>query len=95
MSGTGGVNLSSAVGDIVNDVSPNVGIGNAGVPSVDMSMRGLVGIRGREPEVAFEADEPGRFGSMRVARGASSESDPDEDDEAVDEEDADSVRLCP
>ena len=37
-------------------------------------MSGLEGLLGRELDVALEAALPGRFGFMKVARGASSES---------------------
>lgn len=47
-------------------------------PNCEISMRGLVGIRDREADVAFEAALPGRGGRTKVARGASSESSEDE-----------------
>lgn len=89
--GVGGVNFSS-VGEIVKEFSLKMGIGKEGVPKELMSMRGLDSFRGREPEVALDADEPGRLGIMRVARGASSES---ESEDEVEEEDADALRRLP
>ena len=77
LSGIGGENcLSLAKGDEV--FSPAMNAGTGGVPICEISMRGLVGMRERDPDVALEAELPGRGGRMRVANGASSESSEDE-----------------
>lgn len=48
--------------------------GTGGAFSCDMSMSGFAGTREREPDVALEAELPGRGGRTRDANGASSES---------------------
>jgi hypothetical protein len=78
LSGTAGdCRGSGEEGEGFSVVRGNEGTGGV-VPSCDISMSGFESARGREPDVALEAELPGRGGRTSVASGASSESSDDE-----------------
>lgn len=63
----------------VNGLSKtNARLGTGGAFNCDISISGFAGARVREPDVAFDAELPGRGGRTRDASGASSESSDDE-----------------
>lgn len=53
-------------------------LGTGGAFNCDISISGFAGARVREPDVALDAELPGRGGRTRDASGASSESSDDE-----------------